>query len=202
MKWRLPGPHSRAGCETPGERRFGGRREGAGLFVPHMDPIDPTAVDGMGDAVHRVPDDPVACPHAGRLQRLDYEIGHSFAHGEISPLPCSSSINRPRLRAELSRWICTERSLRHIPQMGDHAVGRTGMRRGGRVSGRAAGMRRRREASNRWNRDRGAPPRRVRLIKRSRLLELVTRVPMSAYTPLAAALRRDEIAFQCLSLST
>jgi hypothetical protein len=40
----------------------------------------------------------------------------------------------------------------------------------------------------------------VRLIKRSRLLELVTRVLMSAYTPLAAALRRDEIAFQCLAL--
>ena len=71
MKWRLPGPQLPAQAVRLGERRFGGRREGAGLFVPHMDPIDLTAVDGMGDAVHRVPDDPVACPHAGRLQRLD-----------------------------------------------------------------------------------------------------------------------------------
>src|SRR3954469_2097313 len=51
--------------------------------------------------------------------------------------------------------------------MGDRAVGRRGMRRGGGVSGRAAGMRR----ARRW----------------------------SAYTPSAAALRRDGIV-KCLDL--
>jgi hypothetical protein len=60
-------------------------------------------------------------------------------------------------------------------------VGRRGMRRGGGVSGRDATSSP--EASNRWNRDRGAPPRRVRLIKRPRLLEFVTRVPMERLHP-------------------
>ena len=62
---------SRAGRETPSERRLGGRRESAGLFMPHMDPIDLAAVDGVGDPVHRVANDAVARLHAGCLQRFD-----------------------------------------------------------------------------------------------------------------------------------
>src|SRR6202011_4439114 len=45
-----------AGREIPREQRLCPRREGAGLLVPHMDPIDLTAVDGVSDPVHRVAD--------------------------------------------------------------------------------------------------------------------------------------------------
>ena len=70
-----------AGREAAGELRFGARREGAGLLVPHMDPIDLAAIDGVGDLVQRVADDPVAPLHAGSLQRFDQiTIGYSFAH--------------------------------------------------------------------------------------------------------------------------
>src|SRR5207248_9321360 len=55
-------------------------REGAGLFMPHMDPIDLAAVDGVSDPVHRVADDPVARLHAGCLQRIDQYIGYPFGH--------------------------------------------------------------------------------------------------------------------------
>ncbi len=79
---------SRAGRETPSERRFGCRREGAGLFMPDMDPIDLAAVDGVGNPVHRVADDPVARLHAGCLQRFDQQIGHSFTHSGASRVAC------------------------------------------------------------------------------------------------------------------
>ena len=74
-----------AGRQTAGELRFGPRREGAGLLVPHMDPIDLAAIDGVGDPVQRVADDAVARLHAGCLQRLDQYIGYSFAHVAPSP---------------------------------------------------------------------------------------------------------------------
>jgi hypothetical protein len=60
-----------AGCKAAGEQRFGRCRKGARLFMPHMDPIDLAAVDGVRDLVHRVADDPVARLHAGFLQRFD-----------------------------------------------------------------------------------------------------------------------------------
>ena len=41
-----------------GEKSFGRRREGAGLLMPHMDPIDFAAIDGMGDPVQRFAEDP------------------------------------------------------------------------------------------------------------------------------------------------
>jgi hypothetical protein len=41
-----------AGRETPSEQRFGRCREGASLFMPHMDPIDLAAVYGVGDPIH------------------------------------------------------------------------------------------------------------------------------------------------------
>ena len=73
-----------AGREMAGELRFGPRRESAGLLMPHMDPIDLAAIDGVGDLVQRVADDPVARLHAGCLQRFDYYIGYSFTHGRTS----------------------------------------------------------------------------------------------------------------------
>ncbi len=72
MKWRLPGPQLPAqAVRWPVNCASAPGREGAGLLVPHMDPIDLAAIDGVGDPVQRVADDPVAPPHAGRLQRLD-----------------------------------------------------------------------------------------------------------------------------------
>ena len=56
-----------AGRQAAGELRFGLRREGAGFLMPHMDPFDFATIDGMGDLVQRVADDPVAVLHAGGL---------------------------------------------------------------------------------------------------------------------------------------
>ena len=81
MKWRLPGPQVPAqAVRRPVSSASARCREGAGLLVPHVDPIDLAAVDGVGDPVQRVADDPIARLYAGGLQRLDYDIGDSFPH--------------------------------------------------------------------------------------------------------------------------
>jgi hypothetical protein len=52
MKWRLPGPQeSCAGRETASEQRFGRCREGPGLLMAHVDPVDLAVIDGVGDPV-------------------------------------------------------------------------------------------------------------------------------------------------------
>jgi hypothetical protein len=75
---------SGAGRETAGEQRFGRCREGAGLLMPHVDPIDLATIDGVGDAVQCVADDSVARLHAGRLQCFDQQIGYPFSHSGTS----------------------------------------------------------------------------------------------------------------------
>ena len=62
---------SRASGETASERRFGSCRERTGFFMPHMDPIDLAAIDGVSDTVQRVADDSVARLHPGCLERVD-----------------------------------------------------------------------------------------------------------------------------------
>src|SRR6185437_12446584 len=42
---------ARAGREMTSEQGFGRCREGAGLFMPHVHPIDFTAINRMGDPV-------------------------------------------------------------------------------------------------------------------------------------------------------
>ena len=59
-----------AGGEAAGELSFGARREGSCLLVPHVDPLDPAAVDGMSDLVQGVADDPVAPFYASSSQRF------------------------------------------------------------------------------------------------------------------------------------
>src|SRR5580692_2499882 len=71
-----------AGHKLPGELPFRACREGARLLMAHMDPLDLALMDGAGDAVKRVADDPVAPLHAGGLQRLDQYVGYPFAHSE------------------------------------------------------------------------------------------------------------------------
>src|SRR5258708_39439063 len=66
----------------PGRGGVRPRRKGAGLIMAHMDPLDFALMDGAGDAVKRVADDPVAPLDAGGLQRFDQYIGYPFAHGE------------------------------------------------------------------------------------------------------------------------
>jgi hypothetical protein len=81
MKWRLPGPHAPAqAVRRPVSWSFGAGCEGPGLFVPHMDPLDCTTVDGVNDPVQRVAHDPVASFHAGSLQRFDQYVRYAFAH--------------------------------------------------------------------------------------------------------------------------
>ena len=80
MKWRLPGPHARAqAVRRPVSWSFGAGCEGPGLFVPHMDPLDCTTVDGVNDPVQRVAHDSVASFHAGSLQRFDQYVRYAFA---------------------------------------------------------------------------------------------------------------------------
>ena len=45
----------------PFRRLFGGGGEGAGLLVPHMNPIDRTMMDRLSNSIHGVADDSVAC---------------------------------------------------------------------------------------------------------------------------------------------
>jgi hypothetical protein len=75
---------ARTGGEFAGELSFRARCEGAGLLMAHMDPLDLALTDGVGDAVERVADDPVAPLYAGRLQRLDQYVGHPLTHRGIS----------------------------------------------------------------------------------------------------------------------
>jgi hypothetical protein len=62
--------------------RLGSGREGAGLFVPHMHPVDPALIDRVGDPVARAADNPVAPFYAGGFQDFDQQIGNAFGHGE------------------------------------------------------------------------------------------------------------------------
>ena len=110
-----------AGREAAGDQRFGGCREGTGLFVPHVDPIDLAPVDGVGDSVQRVTDDPVARSYASGLEHLDYGIGHSFRHCGTS---CRQFVaSNPDLipgRAR-PRYFCQNRYSPYPPD-GGHAV--------------------------------------------------------------------------------
>jgi hypothetical protein len=128
MKWRLPGPQDPAQAV---------RRPESSASAPaaktHVHPIDLAAIDGVGDPVQRVADDPVAIPHAGCLQRVDHQISHSMTHSRNSRIawPCPY------------RWICVESTARHIPRMGEHAHAV----RGRRGAATCMAMRRRRRST-------------------------------------------------------
>ena len=72
------------GHKLSSELPFRARREGTSLLMAHMDPLDLALMDGVGDAVKRVADDPVAPLYAGCLQCFDQYIRHSFAHNGTS----------------------------------------------------------------------------------------------------------------------
>ena len=84
-----------AGGKTARKLSFGAGREGTGLLVPHMDPVDLAAVDGVRDPVQRVADDAVAPLYASCLQRLDQQIPYSFTHSGASPVALSSKLGSP-----------------------------------------------------------------------------------------------------------
>jgi hypothetical protein len=86
---------SRAGRQAAGQLRLGLGRKGAGFLMPHMDPIDLAAIDGVGDPVQRVADDPVAVLNPGGLQRLDQYIRYSFAHLSNSSATINGIDRRP-----------------------------------------------------------------------------------------------------------
>jgi hypothetical protein len=79
-----------------GELSFGAGRERSSLLVPHMDPFDFAAVDGVSNLVQRVAHDPVAPLCARRLQCFNQNIGYSFGHGGAS----SVVINKDHLPTE------------------------------------------------------------------------------------------------------
>ena len=79
------------------------------LFVPHVHPIDPAALDSVGNAVQRVTDDPVT---------------------GLRPSACSVSTNRSATRLLIAEFpwgsllaeVCRQRTARHIPRSGEHAA--------------------------------------------------------------------------------
>jgi hypothetical protein len=73
-----------AGHEFASELPLRARREGACLLMAHMDPLDFALMNGVGDAIQRVADDPVAPPYAGCLQCFDYHVGDALTHVIIS----------------------------------------------------------------------------------------------------------------------
>ena len=72
-----------------------------------VDAIYLAPVNGVGDLIQRVTDDPVARPYASGLERPDYEIGHSFRHAE-SPVACSLGAIRSRSPGKLLLVIVSE----------------------------------------------------------------------------------------------
>jgi hypothetical protein len=68
--------------EPAGELRLGGGREGAGLLVVHVHPLDVgVAPDRVGQRVQAVPDQPVHPADAGLHEHLDHLVGNRLAHG-------------------------------------------------------------------------------------------------------------------------
>src|ERR1700693_3839191 len=78
--------------------------------MAHMDPLDLALMDGAGDAVKGVADDPVAPLYAGCLQRFDQYVGYPFSHreprvfiGYVSALTSRPADLRCRARTRPSR---------------------------------------------------------------------------------------------------
>ena len=72
--------------ELAGQVRLGAGGEGAGLLVPHVDPVDRLgAAQRIGEAVQRIAGDAVDASHAGGLQGLDDEVGAGASHGRDPP---------------------------------------------------------------------------------------------------------------------
>ncbi len=101
-----------AGRELARQVGLGARGECRRFLMPHMDPLDVAAVNGVGDMVERVSDDAVAMLDARVLKGFDDEFGDfALSHGEgpgircIRPIPdsrslwprCSEAVGRRRL---------------------------------------------------------------------------------------------------------
>src|SRR5215467_10714014 len=68
--------------ERVGQVRLRACREGGGLLVPHVDPVDRSfRSQCVYDAVERVPGDAVDAPNAGGMQDIDKQMGYSVRHG-------------------------------------------------------------------------------------------------------------------------
>src|ERR1700733_13581066 len=92
------------GHELPGELRFRARREGARLLMAHMDPLDLALTDGVGDAVKRVADDPVAPLYAGCLQCFDQYVGHSLTPSLTPRVVEPGSQRRAQRHVAVDHW--------------------------------------------------------------------------------------------------
>jgi hypothetical protein len=74
-----------AGGEAAGELSFGPGRERSGLLVPHMDPLDCAAVDGVSDLVQRVAHDPVAPLYTGTFRGRHFRVRFVRFQGLAAP---------------------------------------------------------------------------------------------------------------------
>ena len=67
--------------EFAGQVGLGASREGAGLLVAHMDPVDLLhAAKRIGEAVQGVPGDAVDPLHAGGAKGLGHQVGNRLRH--------------------------------------------------------------------------------------------------------------------------
>jgi len=74
-----------AGGEPPADERLGAGGEGGDLLVAHVHPLDVAAVNGIGDVVEGVADNPVTVADPGGLECFDDHVGDFFAgHGVSS----------------------------------------------------------------------------------------------------------------------
>ena len=83
--------------QAAGEMGLGAGREGGGLFVPHMDPVDGfPAPQRIGEAVERVADDAIDALDAGLLEGFDEIFGGCPAH--VANPPDSFRLRRASTR--------------------------------------------------------------------------------------------------------
>ena len=76
-----------AGGQLPADQRVGPGGKRGHLFMAHMHPVDVAAMDGIGDVIEGVADDPVTVAHTGRLQGFNDNFGNALAHDRTSTVP-------------------------------------------------------------------------------------------------------------------
>jgi hypothetical protein len=107
MKWRLPGPQvpAQAVRRPVISARLMPRTRG--LLVPHVDPIDLAPVDGVGDPVQCVTDDPqhVVMPEPSSVSTTTSATRFDIAE---PPIACSLGATRCRSRAIFPRELLSE----------------------------------------------------------------------------------------------
>ena len=95
IRCRLPGPQLAAQtASSAGHRRLAGRGERSRLLVPYVHPPDPAvAAHRVGEAVQRVPRQPIDAAYARRLERRNDDVGDRGVGHAAARVDAGSSRN-------------------------------------------------------------------------------------------------------------